>query len=294
MKKISIILVISMILVLLMSACGGKTEPAPDTTDKASVTNEEAQDPEKTDEADKAEDKTGNAEDKSDNTEKAPVETKDINKAEPEPPSDTTYTVESVGEDDKNANGEVIGVCHFQKLVFTNPNAALKKINEKIASECDKFFSEGSGKMYKDYLSNLSDSEKEGLVSYPYTAVFDVGSVFIDDKYVSIQYIWDWYAGGVRNFGGLGYTFDIRTGKEIGFADLFASKEAAAKAFSDTLSGLIKDNPDVFFENAADTVANYSMDEVKFSLDEKDITVYIDQYELAPGAIGSFTVTIAR
>lgn len=250
MKKISILIVLSVICLMLFAACGKTAAPGNDDSAPAA----------------------------SDNVEK----------------TDMTYVIEEVGGEDKNANGDVIGKCHFRKLVFTNPNSALKMINEKIASESDKFFNEGSGKQYAEYLANLSESEKEGLVQQPYYALYDVQNVYTDDKFVSIQYIWDWFAGGVRNFGGYGYNFDIKTGKEIHFADLFASEADAAKAFSDALSELIAENSDAFFEDAADTVASYDMSSVKFSLDDDSIIIYIDQYEIAPGASGSFTVPIAR
>lgn len=264
-----------MVLVLLLSACAGTSSAAPENTEKASVENEspEARTPD---------------------DEITPEETEGVKLADVELALDTTYVVETIGENDENANGEVIGSCHFQKLVFTNPNAALKKINAEIEEECEEFFSEGSGKLYKEYLSNLSEAEKSGLVKQPYRALYDIENVFIDDKYVSIRYVWDWFAGGVHNFGGYGCTFDITSGEEIEFDDLFASEADAAKAFSDAISKLIQQNPEAFFEDAMDTVEHYDMDDVKFSLNEKTITIYIDQYELAPGAFGSFTAAIDR
>lgn len=254
MKKISIILVICILSALFLSACG--TAPAPEKSEETPAVTEEIK--------------------------------------ETEPVLDTSYDIEIVGEKDENENGEVIGDSHFQKVVFTNPNSALKKINDEIAEESNEFFTEGMGKQYEEYFSQLTDEAKAGLAQQPYTAAYDVDNVFIDDKYVSITYVWDWYAGGVHNYGSKGFTFDISTGEEIDFEDLFASEADAQSTFEAAVNKLIDENPVNFFEDAKTTVSNYDIDDVKFSIDAENITVYIDQYEIAPGASGSFTITIAR
>lgn len=254
MKKISIILVICMLALMLLAACG--TVPAPEKPDETPAVTEQVK--------------------------------------ETEPALDTSYDIETVGEKDENSNGEVIGDSHFQKVVFTNPNAALNEINEEIAEESNEFFSEGMGKQYEEYFSQLSGEMKEGLVQQPFTATYDVDSVFIDDNYVSIIYKWEWFAGGVHNYGRQGFNFDINTGEEIDFEDLFASEADARSAFETAVNKLIDETPENFFEDAKTTVSNYDIDDVKFSIDAENITVYIDQYEIAPGASGAFTVRIDR
>lgn len=254
MKKTSIVLVIALLSVLLLSACA--TAQSPEDADST------------------------------------PEVTEEVKKNEPA--LDTSYDVETVGEKDENNSGEVIGDCHFQKVVFTNPNAALTKINDEINEESNEYFSEGMGKQYEEYFSSLPDEAKAELSQQPYTATYDVKDVYIDENYVSIIYEWDWYAGGVRNHGLTGFNFDVKTGEEIDFEDLFASEETAKDAFQTAANALIDANPESFFEEAKDTVSNYDLDDVKFSIDKDNITVYIDQYELAPGASGAYTVEIAR
>ena len=261
MKKISIVLVIALIALMCLSACGMANTATPENTDAV---------------------------------ETEPAATDNIKKDDQEAKLDTAYTVETIGEKDTNENGEVIGDCHCQKLVFTNPNAALKEINEELAEECDDFFDEGLGKQYNEYFSEIPDSMKADLVSYPYIATYDVDKVFIDDNYVSISYGWEWYAGGVHNYGGEGKNFDIKTGEEIDFEDLFASEAEARTAFSNAVNALIDSDPDSFFSDAKDTVSSYDLDNVSFVLSEGKITVFINQYDIAPGASGSFTVDIAR
>lgn len=254
MKKISIILVISILSLLCLSACGTATEP-----------------------------------EKADST---PAVTEEIK--ETEPALDTGYDIETVGEKDENANGEVIGDSHFQKVVFTNPNDALARINDTINAEANKFFSDGMGKQYEEYFQELPDEAKAGLVDYPYLATYDVKDVYIDDNYVSVIYDWEWYAGGVFNSGSNAFNFDIKTGEKVSFKDLFANEADAKTAFVNAVNALIDENPENFFEEATDTVNNYSIDDVKFSIGSDKITVYIDQYEIAPGAAGPFTVEITR
>ena len=261
MKKISIILVIALISLMCLSACGTASTDTPEETDAVST---------------------------------APVATDDIQKDEQNAKLDTAYTVETIGEKDTNENGEVIGDCHYQKLVFTNPNEALKKINEELAEEANEFFDKDLGKQYNEYFSELPDVMKANLVDCPYIATYDVDKVFTDDNYVSISYVWEWYAGGVHNYGSDGLNFDIKTGEKIDFKDLFASEADARNAFSTAVNALIDSDPDAFFSDAKDTVSNYDLDNVSFALSEGKITVFINQYDIAPGASGSFTVDIAR
>ena len=49
---------------------------------------------------------------------------------------DTSYEIQTVGTPDRNEAGEIIGDCHYQKLVFTNPNKNLSKINAYIEQLC--------------------------------------------------------------------------------------------------------------------------------------------------------------
>ena len=262
MKKISIVLVICLIALMCLSACG-----------TANTKN--------------------NVED-TDAVESQPVETKDVQENTGSENADTAYTIETVGEKDENANGEVIGDCHFQKVVFTNPNAALKEINNEIAEACDEFFDEGLGKQYEEYFSELPDSMKADLAAQPFVSTADVEDVYIDDNYVSVKLAWNWYVGGVSNSGNVGLNFDINTGDEIDFEDMFASDADARSAFDNAVNALIDSDPDAFFSDAKETVKNIDLDNVKFTIGKDNITVYIDQYILAPGASGAFTVDIAR
>lgn len=254
MKKISIILVICMLALMLLGACG--TVPATEKPDETPAVTEKVK--------------------------------------ETEAALDTGYEIETVGEKDENENGEVIGDSHFQKVVFTNPNEALAKINDAMSEEANKYFTEGYGKQYEEYFKELPDEAKAGLVDYPYLATYDVKDVYIDDNYVSVIYNWEWYAGGVFNSGSNAFNFDIKTGERVAFKDLFANEADAKAAFVNAVNALIDESPEGFFEEAKDTVNNYNIDDVKFSIGNDKITVYIDQYEIAPGAAGPFTVEITR
>ena len=256
MKKISIMLVICMLALMLFSACDSGNSPAPVEETEPAITEE-------------------------------------VKETEP-PVFDTNYEIETIGEKDENENGEVIGDCHFQKVVFINPDEALAKINDEINEECNEFFSEGNGMGYEEYFSQLTDEAKVGLAEYPYLATYDVDSVFIDDNYVSIIYKWEWFAGGVYNYGSTGLNFDLKTGEELDFEDLFANEADARSAFENAVNAIIDEQSEAFFEDAKETVKNYDLDDVKFSLNGKFITIYIDQYEIAPGASGAFTAIISK
>lgn len=98
----------------------------------------------------------------------------------------------------------------------------------------------------------------------------------------------DWYFGGAHGgYGIYGKAYDVRTGKELALSDVIKDGE---KLKEYTAKRLDEDYGDIFFQDVYTTIAGYQMEQFAWSLDYFGLTLYFNQYELAPYAAGIQTV----
>lgn len=210
------------------------------------------------------------------------------NQSQQNPDSQYAYKIETVNG--KNTyKGYTIGDCHYEKPVFTNPNAALSKINSYMTEKCSEFMND-SGELFYEYGSG--DIDYDNANNFPYYCTSDIEEVYISDKYISILAKTYWYCGGVSNTDFYGYTFDISTGEPVTVVDLYNGDAAKASADVQEKSLLyIHDDPDSFFESAEETILNYSPYEYNFYYDSS-LYVFYNTYEISFGACGPQIVKI--
>ena len=107
--------------------------------------------------------------------------------------------------------GCTITVKHYyQRVVLSGSSNAIKSINKQLKKYSDEFMAEPSGAVeyaeedckYRTYDETYNDYVTQ-KVSY------------LSNDIISIVTTYNWYAGGVSNVNTYGYTFDLKTGKEI-------------------------------------------------------------------------------
>ncbi len=107
--------------------------------------------------------------------------------------------------------GCTITVKHYYKrVVLSGSSNAIKSINKQLKKYSDEFIAEPSGAVeyaeedckYRTYDETYNDYVTQ-KVSY------------LSNDIISIVTTYNWYAGGVSNVNTYGYTFDLKTGKEI-------------------------------------------------------------------------------
>ena len=99
---------------------------------------------------------------------------------------------------------------YYKRVVLSGSSSAAKSINKQLKKYSDKFMAEPSGAVeyakddckYRTYKETYNDYVTQ-KVSY------------LSDDIISIVTTYNWYAGGVSNVDTYGYTFDLKTGKEI-------------------------------------------------------------------------------
>ncbi len=115
------------------------------------------------------------------------------------------------------------------------------------------------------------------------------------DRWISISMSYDWYMGGVWDYGINGNTFDRGTGERLFLDDVLPGTEDEIQAA--IACGLIEKYPeigeiaDAFGNTPLSTLRDLPVQEIDYYIiDGGIVTVIFDKNEIAPGAAGMFIV----
>lgn len=159
---------------------------------------------------------------------------------------------------------------------FTGFSAA-KELNEKIRKISDDGIAEA-----KKTNKELENSAAKGHLFYQ--SYYDA---FWDNDILSVWVMSENYLGGAHGDRWLkSFNVNIQTGEfyETPGA-LFKDEQAGTKKITDTILADIKNRPDFYFPEAAQTVKD-KRGAYSYYLDGQDLVVYFDLYELMPYAGG--------
>lgn len=119
---------------------------------------------------------------------------------------------------------------------------------------------------------------KAGLhTNYLYTKNGDVVSLWI---------MFDNYTGGAHGLYWIEpYTFNPVTNEQYDFPDLFRDGKASALLIENEIIEKIKENPDLYFESAVETVKNYET-KFRYYINGNQISVFFPLYDITAYAGG--------
>lgn len=185
----------------------------------------------------------------------------------------------------RNDSGLVLIEHSYELVHITDICYQADQINYLLEREMESFF--------------LSESELEENASSPfvtpenpffYTAKAQV--THNENGILSIIVKTDWMMGGVHNTDYIGSVFDLQNGHRTNLGDLTDIE-------SDALETMLKDNAwEYLFEKygeelwpyAEETVYSYALDEFNYYIENSEIILLFDTYELSFGAAGPFKV----
>lgn len=115
-----------------------------------------------------------------------------------------------------------------------------------------------------------------------------------DSSVVSFCCLFREYAGGAHdNYGSVGATFDVKSGRQLSFWDLTADRESfSQKTLDYCLHQVVEDYGDGLFDDYKETIQTVWQNEPNWYLDAAGITVIFNPYELGPFAMGEAFVTL--
>ncbi|MEF9992682.1 MAG: DUF3298 and DUF4163 domain-containing protein [Romboutsia sp.] len=169
-------------------------------------------------------------------------------------------------------------------MVFYNPRI-LDNINQTIYKDISNFKngvkkeSQEYGVEYKNVFSKLN----EDYVKYQYEVYADYKVAYNKNNIISITVEKYEFTGGANGTTYLdAYNYNLVNGKKVKIRELFSDNVDYKKIIDKYISGEIKRNSDMYFEDVFKGINEDS----KFCIDNDGLVVYFDMYEISPHSTG--------
>jgi len=171
----------------------------------------------------------------------------------------------------------------FEKVVITDEGENFEKINLHIDEISNRFINDS-----KENEAFVRDEQYLNNMHYKNETTAKVTKN--EDGVLSVKMTNVWFMGGVVNANTYGMNFDLNTGEELNLPEyLGLTKSETERLFKEESKNNIKEG---YFENAAETIDGYSLEDFNYYLEGKNILLCYSTYELAPGAAGPIIMTI--
>ena len=188
------------------------------------------------------------------------------------------------------------GLCtaKWQDIWLTAEDAAvypaLAAALENMNIEQDVYHSDWAYQAKAD-AQEAKDAQEEFWSPFENTSEYYVQRA--DDRILSVREDFYEYCGGVHGmYGTIGHVFDTQTGERMALSDVISDTDVIPMILAEKLvekyPGDIYNPADVL----AETLAEYKLEDFRWTVDYQGITFYFDPYELASYAAGRLTATI--
>jgi AAA15 family ATPase/GTPase len=161
-----------------------------------------------------------------------------------------------------------------------------RKVERSINSQFKKTVESFKKELLVEAKKAYKEAEKAGYPFHPYEAQTTYAVHFLNCNLLSLTMDLYSYTGGAHgNTIRLAFNYDLKTGKELGYKDIFRECVDYKKVIIDEVSKKIMSNPENFFPDALETVKNFT-DEQPFYITKDGIVVFYGLYEIAPYVAG--------
>ena len=280
MKKhlVSTALICGMLSVSMLNGCGKKAADATADTTAVQESSEES-----TEESSAGVEESSAAEE----TKAADDQTRTEDSASV--PVSIDYAYDGDWKDQKTLISSKVAQIHLMDENHKKLQKALDAMNQSSLDDQKAVMDENKEYAEEQYASN---PDMEG-----YTFNRDMIVTRSDETVLSLAVMESSYLGGVHPFGmTTGRTFDTQTGKEFSLKDVVTDYDSLYEYVKKNL----EENYDqsMFFEDYQDTLQKMFYDEsgdygtVQWTISQTGLTIYFNQYDLAPYAAGSQQVEI--
>lgn len=192
------------------------------------------------------------------------------------------YVMKEEKNEFKDSDGVVRGFVSYIYPQFSGNSEAAKKVNKILSKECKKFMKSDNAADLEESVKGLikSGNINENTFVYHYNGECKI--VYNKNGIISIRTLYDWYAGGVNDYGLGGINYDLINGKKLNYKDVVSGngKKKLLKSIKNTVKNKYDANR---LCNAVKKIKNYD-----FYLQGNMVYVCFDKYEIAEGAAGAF------
>lgn len=110
------------------------------------------------------------------------------------------------------------------------------------------------------------------------------------EQYISVGIRYEWWMGGVNDYGGDSYFFSTKTGEQLCLTDIidYTEEEIKEIIFLELEEKKDKDEDGIML----DLIEDYDLDDFEFSILDGKVYILFDKYEVANGAYGGFDIEL--
>lgn len=175
---------------------------------------------------------------------------------------------------------------YYEIPVFAETTPGYQRINQFFQDLEQNFFSQNNENLQSMWLYITNPNSGNTPYYYNWNAQITAKT----DHIVCVRLTYDWYAGGVTDYGDENYVFDPVTGHQLALGDLVNGTEEEIK--QQIIDALVVEtgSSDRFY---VDTIRGYRLDQFDFYIGEDGaVHIHFDKYEIADGASGEFDVSL--
>lgn len=215
-------------------------------------------------------------------------------------------TVEYISKREKcpycNATlGEFYGEYIIIDPKYTDKGDAIAKVlKEAVETRCESFMAE---ELYRSSSADKCEESAHGSVYSDVTYERRISDINILGDYVSVDMDAYWYGGGAHGMPyQFGYLFNLKTGEEVSFKDIYGGTEEDLKKIvaEKTKEDFLNEESDNYYDwdKDADSVYQHAYDYISFdnfpiSYREDGVLLMYPPYEMASYAQGFVCVLIS-
>jgi len=173
----------------------------------------------------------------------------------------------------------------FEVPLLEGEGPGIQAVNEFFQALNQDFFSPANETLSRAWEYAAYPDAPPGLYSYERRALTHCRT----EKLVSVSIDYEWYMGGVVDYGSDSYTFRADTGAQLRLADLTAEGERELRAM---ILSAVQEQDGGTGAIDLDRLEQYGLDDFEFYVEDGSVFISFDKYEAADGAYGGFTLKI--
>lgn len=208
--------------------------------------------------------------------------------AEPEPPRVLTY---QINRSELSAGLPI--EMYYEIPLFDGDSDAALRINRTLFA-ARRSYIESNAEDVWEMVRAAMGSEYGPTAESPYTDTHTATVPTCDEKLVSVVIGYDWYMGGVSDYGVDTYVFSAVDGSPLRLSDLLSGtddeiREAIITALREQYPGVEFTGS---FESPADNIRGKAIPSFRFYVADGIVHVCFNKYEISYGAAGAFDVSL--
>ena len=182
---------------------------------------------------------------------------------------------------------------YFEVPVFYGDSAAIQTINDYFEALAENYAANDAPEV-RDMVRTDLMNDYGPTEEYPY---FNERSAVVrtcGEDLISVTIDYEWYMGGVFDYGMYGYNLNARTGERVYLDDLLSGSEREIK--ESIITALLEQYPGIeeagVMDTPMDAIRAMDLHDISFFVEDGTVNVVFSKYEITYGAAGMQIVTL--